>query len=105
MAMKMKNKTPNSKSILKDIEKHREDIRNFGVKRIGLFGSHLKGTSHKKSDVDLLVTFNQPTFDNYIGLKFFLERLFRRKVDLVIEESLKPAFRYVKKEAMYASGL
>ncbi|MBI2675927.1 MAG: nucleotidyltransferase family protein [Candidatus Aenigmarchaeota archaeon] len=101
----MKNKNPTSENILKSIEKHRKDIRSYGVKRIGLFGSHLKGTSHKKSDLDLLVTFYQPTFDNYMGLKFFLERLFRRKVDLVIEESLKPAFRYVKKEAMYASEL
>jgi len=35
-------------------------------------------------------------------LKFLLERLFRRKVDLVVEDSLKPALRYVKKEAVYA---
>jgi hypothetical protein len=49
------------------------------------------------------VEFSNPTFDNYIELKFFLEKLFRRKVDLVMEDNLKPALSYVKEEAVYAS--
>ena len=49
--------------------------------------------------------FDRPTFDNFMGLKFLLERVFRRKVDPVIEEDLKPALRYVKTEAAYAKGL
>ena len=40
--------------------------------------------------------------DNYFELKTFLEKLFQRKVDLVMEESLKPALQYVKEEAVYA---
>lgn len=91
--------------IIKTLEKHKTKIRKYKVKKIGLFGSFLKRRQHKKSDIDFLVTFNRPTFDNYMGLKFLLERLFRRKVDLVIEDCLKPALRYVKKEAIYAKGL
>ena len=91
--------TPNK--IITTLEEHRHEIRKHGVKKIGLFGSFLKRTQHKKSDIDFLVVFNKPTFDNYIELKFLLEKLFRRKVDLVIEENLKPALQYVRRRALY----
>ena len=73
--------------------------------KIGLFGSYLKRTTHKKSDIDFLVLFNEPNFDNYIELKFMLEKLFQKKVDPVIEENLKPSLKYVKEEALYAKAL
>ncbi len=89
-------------NIIKILELHRGDIHKFGVKKIGLFGSYLKAPT-KKSDIDLLVTFNESTFDNYMDLKFFLEKLFHKKVDIIIEGSLKPALEYVKEEAVYAT--
>lgn len=88
--------------ILGVIEKNRPEIEKFGVKRIGLFGSYLKGNDKRGSDLDVLVLFENPTFDNYMGLKSMLERLFHKKVDLVMENTLKPALRYVKKQAAYA---
>lgn len=75
------------------------------MKKIGLFGSFLKGKQNKKSDVDIIVKFDKATFDNYMDLKFLLEKLFRKKVDLVTEKSLKPALKYVKKEAIYVKRL
>ncbi len=91
-----------AKEIVKLLAEHRSEINGFGVKKIGLFGSYLRNEQNRKSDIDLLVVFERVTFDNFIGLKFFLEDLFGKKVDLVIERSLKPAFNYVKKEAVYA---
>src|SRR3989338_5108894 len=76
----------------------REYIRGCGVKKIGLFGSFSKGTQHKKSDLDFLVVFDSPTFDNYMDLKFLLEKIFKKNVDLVTEDNLKPAFKHVKGE-------
>ena len=49
--------------------------------------------------------FDKPRFDNYMDLRAFLEKIFHKKVDLVIEENLKPALQYVKGEALYAKGL
>ena len=46
---------------------------------ICLFGSYLKDKPRKKSDIDILVTFNKESFDNYMDLLFLLEKLFRRK--------------------------
>ncbi len=100
--MKMNKNSLTASKIIKSLGEHREEIRRYGVKKIGLFGSYLKGGNKNRSDLDFLVVFSTPTFDNYMGLKFFLERLFHKKVDLVTEECLKPPLRYVKKEAVYA---
>lgn len=91
----------NSRQILKTIELNKEQIRKYGVRKIGLFGSYLKGNSNKKSDIDLLVEFDEPTFDNYMDLKFMLEAYLKKKVDLVIEHNLKPALSHVKEDAKY----
>ncbi|MCK5149827.1 nucleotidyltransferase domain-containing protein [Candidatus Pacearchaeota archaeon] len=92
----------NSKKILKEIENKKPQLKEKGVKKIGIFGSYAKDKQKKKSDVDILVVLENPTFDSYMDLKFLLEKLFRKKVDLVMEESLKPELEYVKKEAKYA---
>jgi len=91
--------------IIKTLEDHREDMKRLEVRRIGLFGSFLKGSPKKGSDLDFLVAFREASFDNYMDLKFLLERIFHRKVDLVTENSLKPSLSYVKKEALYVQGI
>ena len=93
------------RTILKAIESRIPEISRFEVKKLGLFGSYLHGKQKKESDIDLLVDFTKPSFDQYMDLKFYLENLFRKKVDLVMEKSLKPALQYVKKEAAYVKGL
>lgn len=71
---------------------HQSEVKKFGVKRCGLFGSHMRGEQRKNSDIDILVEFepHQKTFDNFMRLAFFLEELFGQKVDLVTVESLSP---------------
>ncbi len=80
-------------------------VERFGVKKVGVFGSFTKGEERIDSDVDILVEFKegQKTFGNYMELKFYLEGLFGRKVDLVIETAIKPRLReQILKEAVYA---
>jgi excisionase family DNA binding protein len=75
----------------------------FGVKRIGVFGSAARGEAGPESDVDVLVEFDDPAFDRYMELKFYLEDLFGRPCDLVLEESLKEGLRgSVRREVLYA---
>ncbi|MDQ7032492.1 MAG: nucleotidyltransferase family protein [Desulfonauticus sp.] len=95
-----------SKEILKKISENMKDIKNYGVKKIGLFGSYAKGSPQVKSDVDILVEFEkgEKTFDNYMGLKLFLEDLLNQKVDLVISEAIKPELKpYIMKSVNYAT--
>lgn len=89
------------KGIISKIKKRRSDIKKHGVKKIGLFGSYLNGKQKSGSDIDILVELDKNTFDNYFGLWRLLEKLFNRKIDLVIEKNLKPELNYVKKEAVY----
>ena len=93
------------KEILALLQKNQSMLNKCKVKKIGLFGSYALGKQRKKSDLDFLVVFKELKFDNYIELKFLLEKIFHKKVDLVIEEDLKPALKYVKEEALYAKGL
>ena len=64
----------------------------YGVKRLGLFGAYVKEKQHKKSDIDILVTFNRDIdlFD-FLDLREYLESQLHAKVDLVMESALKPA--------------
>ncbi len=92
-------------SILSTLRRHRAELRQLGVRRIGLFGSHLHGTARPESDIDLLVSFARPSFDDYMDTKFLLEELFGRSVDLVTDEALKPALRHVRNEAAFVEGI
>ena len=97
-----RNEVLTAEQILDCLNRNAERIRSCGVRQIGLFGSFLHQNATRRSDIDLLVTFNQVSFDGYMDLKFFVEDLFGRKVDLVIKDDLKPALRYILKEAVYA---
>lgn len=97
----MKAGSMNAIDILKSHE--REIKKRFGVRRIGLFGSFARGEQKDTSDVDILVEFEEPTFDNFMNLAFFLEDLFSRRVELVTPDSLSPYIApYVKKEVVWA---
>ena len=79
----------------------------YGVKRIALFGSYARGEQNDSSDIDVLVEFMKDavTFDNYMDLKFDLEDLFQKKVDLVIFEDIKPALKpMILRSAKYVEG-
>jgi predicted nucleotidyltransferase len=87
------------------IAEHEQEIKRFGVKRCGLFGSYVRGQSTSKSDIDVLVEFEpgQKTFNNFMHLAFYLENLFGRRVDLVTVESLSPYIGpHILEEVEYA---
>ena len=89
------------KQIMSMLNTHKSAIGKFNARKIGLFGSYAKNTQNKKSDIDILVAFGEKSFDNYMELKFFLEHLFNKRVDLVIEENLRKELSYIKREAEY----
>lgn len=92
--------------IVKILDENRTQLRAFGVKRLGLFGSFVRGEQRADSDVDMLVEFEpgQKTFDNFIRLSFLLEDLLGRSVELVTPEGLSPHIGpYILKEVEYVS--
>ncbi len=86
------------------VGKENNILNQFGVRKLGIFGSCARGEESKDSDIDVLVEFDEKTFDNYMGLKLFLEEKLGRKIDLVIIDALKPALREeVLREVKYAA--
>lgn len=71
--------------------------KKFQVKEIGIFGSFTKGGHfiHEDSDIDILVSFNKghKDFFNYMRLKYYLENLLGKEVDLVIKDAVKPRLK------------
>jgi hypothetical protein len=88
------------------LKKHEAMIKQrYGVKKIGIFGSFARGEEKEVSDIDVLVDFNEgaKTFDHFMELKFFLEDLFGRKVDLVTVTALRPQLKEgILREVTYA---
>ncbi|MDO8528765.1 MAG: nucleotidyltransferase family protein [Nanoarchaeota archaeon] len=80
---------------IKEIEKKIIPIlRKNKVKRAGIFGSHARGEQKKSSDVDILVELDEK-LDLYdvIGIKLELEKVLKKKVDLVEYDTIRKELR------------
>jgi len=89
--------------VIETLRRHEREIKKkYCVRRIGVFGSYVRGEQREESDIDILVEFDKPTFDNFINLSLYLEELFGRKVDLVTTKGLSPYISpIVEKEVVW----
>jgi hypothetical protein len=79
----------------------------FGVTRIGIFGSFARGEQTRKSDIDIIVDFAEgyATLKNFVGLADRLEALFRRNVDLITVEGVDKYIRpRIEDEVIWVEG-
>ena len=77
--------------IKETVANHKAELkRNFSVKEIGIFGSFVRGEQEEGSDIDILAEFEDSTYDNFIGLVFYLEELLGSEVDLVTAKGISP---------------
>ena len=78
--------------ILNVLDQNRSHLRALGVRKIGLFGSFVRGEQRSDSDIDLLAEFEpgRKTFDAFMELTFFLEAVLQHRIELVTVESLSP---------------
>lgn len=93
--------------ILQTLAAHRDELTRRGVKTLAVFGSVARDEARPDSDVDILVEFqDSATFNGYMDLKFFLEDLLGRPVDLVTRKSIRPRLKtQIESEALYVQGL
>ncbi len=63
--------------------------KEYGVERIGLFGSFVRDTVTPESDVDLVVNINKPLGLKFFHLIYYLEDKLNRKVDVVTAYGLE----------------
>ena len=68
-----------------------------------MFGSFARGDKSAESDVDIIVELAELTFDNYMDLKFRLEEVLQRPVDIVVADTVKPRLKpIIEREIIYA---
>ncbi len=80
-----------AETVLQTLRAQPQLFGTFQIKSLALFGSVAHNQATVASDLDFLVEFEgATTFDRYMDLKFFLEDLFGKPVDLVTKRSLKP---------------
>lgn len=97
---------PTAIEILQTLTQHVARLREFGVVRIGLFGSAARGEAEPGSDIDILVELSQPTLTGYVGLKLYLEEILNRPVDLATLDNLRAELRpTILNEVIYAQGI
>ena len=70
-----------------------ELYKEFCVKNNGLFGSFSNENYSEESDIDLLVELEKPIGWKFVSLEIYLEKIFKRKVDLVTRKTLKSQLR------------
>lgn len=91
--------------ILDFLRQHKQEMNDrFGVTKIGLFGSYVRGEAREDSDIDIAVELEgDRLFRKFFALELFLKSNLQKDVDLGIESTLKPIVRErVAKEIQYA---
>ena len=92
--------------VLVELARNHARLQSMGVRSLGLFGSYRRGTPQPNSDLDFLTELEDPSFDGYMNLKFWLEDTFGLPVDLVLVDTLKPRLRpVILSEVIYAERL
>ncbi len=61
----------------------------FGVEKIGVFGSLAKGIEKEDSDIDIVVELKRPIGLKFIELVEYLENLFHKKVDVLTLDGIE----------------
>ncbi len=88
------------------LRRHKRELsEKYGVREIGVFGSHVRGEQAETSDVDILVEFDpnaRVSLLDFVTLEMYLSDLLGVRVDLVERSALKPRIgRHVLSEVIY----
>jgi predicted nucleotidyltransferase len=86
-------KASNLERIISILKEHKAELKEkYGVKEIGIFGSYVRGEYKEKSDLDILVEFEEDAkigLLKFVNLENYLSDLIGFKVDLVEKSALK----------------
>ena len=86
---------------------NREIFRKYKVNKVGIFGSYLTGKARKRSDVDLLVDFEEVIdLFEFVHLNDEIQQILKTKVDLATPDAVKAYIRpKIMNEVEWIEGL
>lgn len=75
----------------------------YGIQKLGLFGSVARGEQSAKSDIDVCLKLEKPSFFSRMAIQEELEEIFKRKVDVIsLGAIMRPLFRQsLEEDAIY----
>ena len=80
----------NKDEVIRLMQEHSSVLMTeYGISKIGIFGSVVKGTMTEDSDLDIVVEFKKPIGFKFNRLVEYLENLFGRKVDVLTKDGIK----------------
>jgi len=74
----------------------------YGISRIGIFGSVARGEQTEESDVDVCVDLENPSLFNLVHIKEELQQLFGKTVDII---RIRPEMDALMKRDIMMEGL
>jgi uncharacterized protein len=88
---KPQRQRPTLDEVLRTLRVHLPDLRErYGIRTLGVFGCYVRGEQTSRSDLALLVEFDQAlTLPEFIELEHYLRQLLGVRVDLVTRRVLK----------------
>lgn len=79
-------------------EKIIEILKQYGIKRISVFGSYARGDATTESDIDLIVEFPESTsLLDHVGMEIELSELLNKKIDILSQNGISP---YIKEKIL-----
>jgi len=77
--------------------------KRYPVRKMGVFGSYLRGEQTRESDLDILVELKEPiSLLEFMALERNLTELTGHRVDLVMKSALKPRIgKRILREVVY----
>ena len=99
-------KTLNLERITAILKEHKKQLKEkYGVKDLGIFGSYVRGEYKGRSDLDILVEFEDDAeigLLKFVNMENYLSELLGVKVDLVEKSALKPRIgKHILEEVVY----
>ncbi|MEQ6122367.1 nucleotidyltransferase family protein [Reichenbachiella sp. MALMAid0571] len=76
--------------------------KSYAIKSMAIFGSYSRNEQSEKSDLDLLVEFDEKIGVRFIDLAEELENYLKMKVDLVSKKGIKDKYyQVIKSDLIY----
>ncbi|MCH8519724.1 MAG: nucleotidyltransferase domain-containing protein [Nanoarchaeota archaeon] len=94
--------------ILEMISFNKDKFKEFGVKKLILFGSYARDEQNENSDIDFLIEYeeNRGNYRDSLDVLHLLEDLFNRKIDLGEIKSLRNELKpYIMKSIQYETSI
>lgn len=95
----------NKQIIIGQLRQNKASIENFGVSKVGLFGSYVRNEQREDSDIDILIQLQEDksTLDNFLNVCWLLDKMFPgKKVEVATQNGLNKRLRsFVLNEVEY----